>query len=356
MVIILANLKLAKSEEELKSMRIGDIKKSYLEIGSKYNKMIDGDLLKCPKCGEIMSATDAFYMDKNYATGRYPICKRCLIMMVEQRNKKTDEPNETKESVQKVLQMMDRVYDDKFYEECIKGALDDAKEKMRNSPFATYITATASLPQWKSKTWKDSDFGDSALSADEEETRIIQKTVKSAKKRFGAGYNNEEYMFLENEYQDWVTKYECNTKAQEEVFENLSIIKLLKKKALMDGKPTKDLDRQQQDWLDTGNLKPKQNSMDTMSDAQTMGTLLQKYEETRPLPDIDPELKDVDKIGLYFDVFFRGHASKMLGLKNAFSHIYENYIKKYTVTKPEYDEEEDSEIVFEKVFGTSIEE
>jgi len=38
-----------------------------------------------------------------------------LMQMVEQRNKKNDEPNETKESVQKVLQMMDKPYVDSFY-------------------------------------------------------------------------------------------------------------------------------------------------------------------------------------------------------------------------------------------------
>ena len=46
----------------------------------------------------------------------------------------------------------------------------------------------------------------------------------------------------------------------------------------------------------------------------------------------------------------------MLGLKNAFSHIYEKVMKKYTVTRPQYDEDEDSEIIFEKVFGSSSEE
>lgn len=351
----MANLKPAKSEEELKGIRINDLKKSYVEIGSMYNKIIDGDYLKCPKCGEIMKAETAFYMDKNYATNRYPICKRCLMAMVEQRNKKNDEPNETKESVQRVLQIMDRVYDDDFYNECVKGAEDGLKEKNRTSPFATYITAIQSLPNWKGKTWKDSDFGSSGVSVDENETRIIQKTVKSAKKRFGNNFTNEEYMFLETEYQDWISRYECNTKAQEEVFENLSLIKLLKKQAILEGKPTKDLDKQQQDWLDTGKLKPKQNSNDTLSDAQTFGTLIQKFEETRPLPDIDPELEDVDKIGLYIDVFFKGHTSKMMGIKNTFSHIYEKMMSKYTVTKPEYNEDEDSEAIFEKVFGSTVE-
>lgn len=356
MVIILAKLMQAKSEVEVRRLGVANLRDAYINLANDYNRLVDRDVLLCPSCGDWLKAETSFYFDKKYATNRYPICKRCLLQMVEQRKNDKDEPNETKESVQKVLQMMDRVYDDTFYNECVKGALDEAKERNRNSPFATYITAIQSLPNWKGKTWADSDFGDSDYSINEEEVKVNQKTLKNAKKRFGSGYSTDEYMLLENEYQDWVQRYECNTKAQEEVFENLSVIKLLKKKALLKGESTRDLDKQQQDWLDTGKLKPKQNSTDTMSDAQTFGTLLQKWEETRPLPEVDEELKDVDKIGLYFDVFFRGHASKMLGLKNTFSHIYESFMKRFTVGKPEYDEDEDSEIVFEKVFGASIDE
>ena len=348
----MARLRSYRTPEEIKKMAVSSIREEYNKLATDYARIVDNKVLLCPCCNNWQSAEEGFYMDRRYATDRYPICKRCILKRVEQRQKDTDEPNETKESVQRVLQMMDKVYDDKFYDDCVKGALDGVNEKQRHSPFATYIVGIQSLPQYRGKTWKDSNFGDAAMSVDEEETRIIQKTVKAGRKRFGSGYTDDEYMLLENEYQDWITRYECNTKAQEEVFENLSILKLLKKKALIKGDSTRDLDKQQQDWLDAGKLKPKQNSTDALSDAQTMGTLLQKYEETRPLPEIDPELEDVDKIGLYIDAFFRGHTLKMLGLKNMFSNIYEKVMRKYTVTRPEYSEEEDSEAIFEKVFGT----
>ena len=352
----MANLKPAMTPDEVKKAGVSSVRDAYNKLASDYTKILDRELLLCPSCGDIMKADTAFYSDKNYVTGRYPICKRCVMKMVEQRKTDKEEPNETKESVQKVLQMMDRVYDDAFYNECVKGALDEAKEKNRNSPFATYITATASLPQWKGKTWKDSDFGDSLDSIETQETKINQKTIKNAKKRFGSGYSSEDYMFLENEYQDWITRYECNTKAQESIFERLAFKKWEINKATKSGQNTKDLDRTYQDLLSTANITPRQTGMDSMAEAQTFGTLIQKFEETRPLPEIDPELADIDSIGLYIDAFFRGHTSKMLGLKNSFSHIYEKVMKQFTVTKPQYNDEEDSEVIFEKVFGTNIEE
>ena len=44
----------------------------------------------------------------------------------------------------------------------------------------------------------------------------------------------------------------------------------------------------------------------------------------------------------------------MMDLRNAFSDIYDRYIKKYTVKKPEYGEEEDTEALFGKIFGTHV--
>lgn len=352
----MANIKLGKEESEIRKMKIVAIKDYCVEISKTYNKIVNGDYIRCCKCGDFKKSDTAFYMDKRYFNDRYPICKECILAMVEQREKKNDEPNETKESVQKVLQMMDKVYDDKFYEDCIKGARDGAKERNRNSPFSTYITAISSLPNWKGMTWKDSDFGSAAMSADENETRIIKKTVKDGRKRFGNNYTDEELQFMENEYQDWISRYECSTKAQEEIFENLSLLKLIKRKLIEKNKPTKDVDKQMQDWLDAGKLKPKQDSSDGSNDSKAFGVMLQHYEYDRPLPEIDPELKDVDKIGLYIDVFFRGHTAKMLDLMNTFANIYEKFMSKFTVKPPQYDEDEDSEVIFEKVFGSSMEE
>ena len=348
----MATLRQAKTDKEIRKLGVNNVREAYIELSGDYNRIVNNDVLLCPKCGKWQQATSSFYMDKRFCTDRYPICKRCIMAMVEQRERDSDPPNETRESVQKVLQMMDKVFDSDFYDDCVKGALDEAKEKNRNSPFATYITSILSLPNWKGMTWKDSKFGEGAETT--EEVRLNQRTLKSAKKRFGSGYSNEELMFLENEYQDWIGRYECNTKAQEEVFENLSICKLLQRKALATGKPTKDIDAQITNWMSTGNIQPRQNSTDALSDAQTFGTLIQKWEETRPINEPEDEFKDVDGIGRYIDTFYRGHAAKMFGLDNTFSHLYESEMEKYTVKKSEYEEEEDSEAIFGKIFGAQI--
>lgn len=349
----MATLMQPKTESEVKKMGVREIRESYMKLNESYDRVLNGYYLLCPKCNNWMIATDAFYLDRRYASDRFPICKRCLLKMVEQRKKDTDEPNETKESVQKVLQFMDKIYDDEYYNGCVAAVGNGVGEKRKYSAFANYMTAIQSLPQFQNKTWKDSKFGDEIPGQDEDEINENSQLVKRARKRFGRDYSTSDLYFLETEYEDWTSRYECQTKAQEEIFERLAWKKLEIKNATKAGQATKDLDKTYQELLSTANITPKQAGMDTFADAQTLGTLIQKWEETRPLPEIDPELEDVDKIGVYIDAFFRGHTSKMLGIKNAFSNIYERVMAKYTVKPPTYEDEEDSEDIFNKVFGST---
>lgn len=346
----MAYLKQALNENDIKKLTVAGVKKAYNELASSYNNIVEQDLILCPKCGEFINRSN-FYSSKEYAIGVYPECKKCILEEVEQRTKRGDKPNETKESVKRMLQKMNLPYIDELYESSCKTVADEVNEKNRKSPFLAYLVPIKSLPQYKLKTWADSEF-ELGVVTEEEETRQNAKTIKNGKKRFGLGLSNEDYMFLEEEYQDWVSRYEASTKTQEEIFERLSLKKWEINKATKSGQNTKDLDKTYQELMTTANIAPRQNAMDTMSDAQTFGTLIQKYEETRPLPEIDEQLADVDKIGLYIDSFYRGHACKMLNIKNTFSHLYEKVMKKYTVTPPEYDDEADSEILFEKIFGS----
>lgn len=345
------------SDEELKRITIANLRKEYKRIADFYKKIINEELVYCPRCGQ-WKRVESFYGSINSPDGiEHYGCKECILDECTDIDKKTKIRTDNRDKTIATFKKLNWYFNEKIYNEQLLKLSEDTGEKIRGTAVQQWIVICRSLNDYKLKTYDDSEFeiDDVDKNTSPDDIRVIQKTIKKAKKRFGADYSNEELMFLENEYQDWVSRYECSQKAQEEVFQSLSILKLMKRNALKKGQPTKDIDNTYQSWLDTGNLKPKQNNLDTLSDAQTMGTLIQKYEETRPLPDIDPELEDVDKIGTYIDVFYRGHASKMLGLKNRFSNLYEKVMAKYAVKPPSYDEESDSEILFDKIFGSQEE-
>ena len=177
-----------------------------------------------------------------------------------------------------------------------------------------------------------------------------------AKDHFGNEYTLPDLYFLEKEYSDWCDRYECNTKAQEELFKNIAFTQLELHKARLNGESTDKLTATLQKLMETGNITPKQNSSNVAEGIESFGQLIQKLEETRPVADIDPALADADKIGFYISVFFFGHLCKMLGIKNRYSKMYNDYMRSYTATRPEFKGEEDSEDIFNKVFGGNIDE
>lgn len=351
-MITIANLKQAKTDDEIKKLTVNSVKSAYHELALDYNHLLNLDYVYCPHCGK-WKTKKAFYSSLESTSGiEHFACKECILDMCTDKDTKGVRIDNKQKTID-VFRRLDWVFIDSDYESQLNTLSEGNGEKVRSTAAQQLIVMVRSLPQYKNKHWADSELSiEDDIENNSEDVKIVKKTLRDAKKRFGSDYNNEELMFLENEYQDWISRYDCSQKAQEETFQNLSILKLMKRNAIKKGASTKDLDYSYQQWLDTGNLKPKQNTLDTFSDAQTMGTLIQKYEETRPLPEIDPELADVDKIGTYIDAFYRGHASKMLGIKNRFSNIYERVMAKYTVNPPSYDEESDSEILFDKIFGS----
>lgn len=179
----------------------------------------------------------------------------------------------------------------------------------------------------------------------EDKTKTKVKTVKF----FGTGFTDEDYAYLQEQYIDWTTRHECKTKAQEEVFKRICFKQLEILKATRDGKDTKDLDKTYQDLLSTAKLQPKQTDTDALSKDRTFGQLIKIWEDEKPIPEPEKEFKDVDGIAKYLSVYFLGHLAKMVGIKNRFSRMYEEEMKKYTVEKPEY--EEDTEALFDAIFG-----
>lgn len=348
----MANLKQAKTEEDIKQMTLAKVKKAYIELANDYNKIIEGDYILCPSCNSFITRNN-FYSSNSYSLGVFPICKKCLLEKAEQRTRRTDTPNETKESVQRVLQMMDLPYIDSLYESCVKSVNDEANEKNRKAPFLQMITILQSLPNYRGLTWKDSDFGDNNVeNVSEDEIEIIQETLKNAKKRFGSGYSDEDLMFLENEYQDWITRYECNTKAQETIFERLAFKKWEINKATKSNQSTKDLDKTYTELLSSINILPRQNSANGIMNSLSFGQMIEQWEEHDPVFEPEPEFADCDGIGKYLRVWFKGHLARALGLDNGYSREYDEYIKQYTVTKPEYNEDGTSEDIYQTLFGS----
>lgn len=352
----MAFLKQAKTEDEIKKLTVAGVKKSYNELALDYNKLINLDYIYCPQCNDFITRNN-FYKSNDTPSGiNHTGCKKCLLKSATDYDKKNGIYKDNKQKAKKTLMLMDLPFIEDVYDAALADVTNAVNEKNRGTAWQQYMVMIQSLPQYRGLHWGNSEFKENSEYDDEYEVKENQKTIKRAKKRFGPGYSNEDYMFLENEYQDWVTRYECETKTQEIIFQRIAFKTWEIMKATRNGQPTKDLDASLQSLLSSGDLLPRQDKNNSASDSLTFGQLIDKWENEQPIPEPTDEFKDVDRIGLLIDVFFKGHLAKMMGLKNAFSRTYENFMKKYTVNKPEYDEDTDSEILFDQIFGKQGEE
>ena len=292
----------------------------------------------CFYCGKEYVETNYYKSNSKFYsnTGKIPYCKQCIEKMYQYHfDKYTNEGCLTPErkAIKRVCMVLDIYFTDKVF----IPAMNKIKESGINiSPMGQYMRIIQ-LSQYNN----EKQTYENTITEEEQKELVsnissndISDSVEIDEKItnfFGKGFDTEDYIFLKREYDDWTARHECKTKSQEEIFKDICFNRLQNLKALQRGEDTKDITASFQKLLDSGKLQPKQNAGDTTADNQTFGTLIDKWENTRPLPEIDEELKDVDKIGLYINIFFKGHLAKMMGLKNGFSNLYSKFMKKYTV-------------------------
>lgn len=351
---ITANLRQAKTDDEIKKLTVNNVKKAYHDLALDYNHLLDLDYVYCPHCGKWKSSRTFYTSEESKSGIEHFACKSCILDMCTDIDKDGNRIDNKQKTID-VFRQLNWKFSDADYESQLDSLSEGIGEKIRSTAAQQLIVMVRSLPQYRNKHWCDSEFAiDDEENNTVENVKIVQKTLRSAKKRFGNSYNSEDLMYLENEYQDWTTRYPCENKAQELLFKRICFKELEIDKAQRNGKDTKELDATLQNLMGSLNVKPSQKMSNALTDNLTFGQLIDKWEQEKPIPEPDEEFKDVDKIGLYIDVFFKGHLSKMMGLKNAFSSLYEKFMSKYTVKKPQYDEDFDSEALFDQIFGSKM--
>ena len=330
----------------------------------KKDKRTTKDKYTCLYCGKEYVETGYYNTNSRFykSIGRVPYCKPCMEKLYQHyynKYKNDNYPFPEKKAVKRICMAMDIFFREDVFDSALKRTKEQEENDIEMSVIGQYMRVIQ-LTQYNrnNETYEDTleleehreDINTTVPIGSTTNFEVDERTIEF----FGAGFTNEDYGFLKKEYDDWTARHECKTKAQEEVFKDICFNRLQNLKALRRGEDTKDITASFQKLLDSGKLQPKQNAGDTTADNQTFGTLIDKWENTRPLPEIDEELRDVDKIALYINIFFKGHLAKMMGLKNGLSNLYSQFMKKYTVEKPEYDNDENSDALFDAVFGGDL--
>lgn len=291
--------------------------------------------IKCLNCKEVKSSSMVNFYSNNhplFSTDKLEVCKDCILEYIGDKNS-----NGFIARILTVLSLLDRPFIMSKWEKC-------------GGEWGKYITQISSLPQNKNLRHSDGDSNKknntkesnfNILDANRlSDSDYTDEELVQLSRFWGKGIDIEDLEFLQSEYQKFINSYECDSYAMELLFQEASQQRLSIKKLRLENKSVDKELKTLQDILGSANIKPAQESGANAVEQSTFGTLIKKYENERPVPDPDDAWKDVDGIGKYISVWFFGHFSKMLGIKNEHSDLYDKELKNYTVDTPLYEDEE----------------
>ncbi len=177
------------------------------------------------------------------------------------------------------------------------------------------------------------ELEDADITLEEQDDGVISEEITH---RWGSGFKNEEYEYLEAQYEDWLDCYACDTKIQEELFKNICLAQLnINKAQHSEGGDIAKATKAFNDLVLMANIAPKQQK-NLLTDADTFGTLIERWEKDEPIPEPDPVWEDVDGIKRNISTWFFGHLCKMFKIENDWAQMYEDEIAPYTAHPPAY--------------------
>lgn len=348
MIALARILKNQGKDDEWAGMTVLELKNELTKYKKKYDKISGG--FYCHDCDKFLPA-DKFYISTKWKSGVVPPCKECLNKIALGYNAKTGKTNMTEESFRKALRIANIPFLRKLYTSSIETYADSTNGISRTSPFQQYMATIQSLPQYKDSTWEDSDMEIGEVE-EEKEVKLSKEKKKAALRRFGSGYTDGAYAFLQNEYEDWVARYTIESKAQEELLVEICKVKLKLHDADISGEDTKDLIKSYQDLMASLNVRPDKKDAKSLTESKSFGQLIEMWEEEQPIPEPSEEFKDVDGIMNYLKVWF-GWIAKAVGLRNVYTDEYEKIVAQYGVNKNKETEDVASEEIYNSIFGKS---
>lgn len=304
---------------------------------------VTGDY-RCTCCGELYHEQPAnFYRTRNPLyranNGYLTVCKRCMNDLY---NKYVMRFDSEDAAIERVCDMFNLPFRDTI----VQGSFRRVGEETRLDCYMRRVM----MPAYMNDTYDDvilarreeaAKIKDPEQITEEHDTYDLQKLLRF----WGPGFEDNELVFLQDEYNDWRTRYECQSKAQEEIFKNISRLQLMANRAQEKGNTKAYMEAVKliQDLTGDANIKPSKVNDNTLADQNTFGTLIKKWEEHDPIADPDPAWQDVDGIKHYITTWFLGHLCRIFGVKNDAADEYEREVEKYTVHPPEYTDDEEAD-------------
>lgn len=290
--------------------------------------------------------------------GHVPYCKECIENMY---NKYLSQCNNTKDAVRQMCRKLDLYWSESVYEIVSRK---NTTHTMMISYIAKINTVTYAGKSYddtlseEGTLWNFSNIqNQQAEIISSQEDSVVTSTIDDdfeitdlIIERWGSGLTNSMYQELEKKRDYWISNLPKDMKvdvATEALIRQVCNLEVSINSDRLNGRQLGQNITTLNNLLGSLNLKPtqKKDDLDSSMANTPLGVWLYKFEHLRPLPEIDEDLKDVNKLRRYVTVWVRGHLAKMMGIKNSYSKAYEDEIARLRVEKPEYTAEDDEEFL-----------
>ena len=260
----------------------------------------------CTACGEAKKPNIDFYLSRSklykFNDARMPICKECLSSLFKELNAKYSDET-------KALYHLCMLFDIYFSKELVEKSSVNNNYSDEDNLLKTYMKNVNSLKQYKFESSMSSDYIvlDDNLIKDEKkeievDTELSISITPKIRRRWGKGYTDEEYEDLEYFYEEYKNNLDHeNDFMKLELIQEMCTIKFIRDKAKRNGdyKTAREYSDLLSKKMADANLKPSQQKILGEADDDTFGMKLLAYERDRPVPEVLPEYKDVDKFWGY---------------------------------------------------------
>jgi len=253
----------------------------------------------CKGCSKIFNENEFYHV----SNGNYiPFCKECCESMILSGN------SLDMNKFVSFLKVIDRPFYYELWQEL--GILGEPY-------FYNYITLLVNHKK-SSKKFKDGEQIEK-IEISEEDEELFEKWGIT---------NKEDLDFLENEYHEWATSYEIDSKAMVDSVKQLCLIELDIRKARKksDVLALDKLLRIKSQILGDANLKPVQETGNAANEQVSIGMLIKKFEQEEPIPeDTEPDWIDEMKIWIV------GQLARMEGLQTDVTDDFNKELNTYGI-------------------------
>jgi hypothetical protein len=284
----------------------------------KKSKTVDSKV--CGGCGSDKKLTE-YYSSYTYVTRgteRTNICKKCVWDYVEPEEKNAYNLNKVKE----ILRMMDKPFIQNLWN---TSAEESEKKEPALDYFKTYMKNVA-MTGFRNLNWNDSEFEIIAKNEKDEKDELKEVTYTQNElkimRKFWGDYNVSDYTFLEEFFNEYMSKFPKETPAQINIYKSLAKIHLQAEKELAAGqiKNYKDLMDLSSKMHNDGNIKPIQSSGVDEKTMSAYGLWIKDIEKTEPAEYFKnkPLYEDYDSFGKYLEKWFLRPIKNIFNVSNDF--------------------------------------